>query len=479
MKKILLAIFALTPMLASAYDAKIDGIYYNLNTKEKTAEVTCLKNTETEFVSDYSGDVTIPKTVLYDGTEYSVTYIGQFAFSGCRELTSVSIPSSVRGIGFCSFSNCSGLTSAVIPEGVTVVENSAFSGCSSLASVTLPNSLTQIYGYAFDGCENLVSIVIPEKVKCIDKATFKYCEKLTSVTLPNGLKKINGDAFFGCKNLSSIAIPKSVTDIGESAFAGCVSLTSVVIPDGVEVIKACIFQGCHGLKSVTLPNSVTKIERWAFVGCESLTSIDIPTGVTVIDAIFQGSGLVSVNIPNGVTEILPSAFYECEDLTSVVIPGTVTRVVYAFAGCKKLKDVYCYAENVPVAYVEDTYGEKIVMSPFSSVDLSSATLHVPAASVEKYKADEYWGKFCTILPIEDGTTRIDATSSNCDIKAYGGAITVSGCRDGESVSVYSVGGQLIGATTIKNGSAVIKTNLQAGSVVIVKIGQKSVKLTLN
>jgi hypothetical protein len=474
MKKILLAIFALTPMLASAYDAKIDGIYYNLNTKEKTAEVTCLKNTETEIVSDYSGDVTIPKTVLYDGTEYSVTYIGQYAFIGCSELTSVSIPNSVTGIGFCSFYGCGSLTSVVIPEGVTIIENSAFSLCSSLASVTLPNSLTQIYGNAFEDCKSLTSVVIPENVKCIDSGTFRYCENLASITLPNGLRKINSNAFYSCKNLSSITIPNSVTDIGESAFAGCVSLTSVVIPDGVEVIKASLFQGCHGLKSVTLPNSVTKIEIWAFVGCESLTSIDIPTGVTVIDAIFQGSGLVSVNIPNGVTEILPSAFYECEDLTSVVIPGTVTRVVYAFTGCKKLKDVYCYAENVPVAYVED-----FVVSPFLSVDLSAATLHVPASSVDKYKADEYWGKFGTILPIEDGTTRIDATSSNCDIKAYGGAITVSGCRDGESVSVYSVSGRLISATTIKNGSAVIKTNLQAGSVVIVKIGQKSVKLTLN
>ncbi|MBP5219237.1 MAG: hypothetical protein J6034_00855, partial [Bacteroidaceae bacterium] len=84
-----------------------------------------------------------------------------------------------------------------------------------------------------------------------------------------------------------------------------------------------------------------------------------------------------------------------------------------------------------------------------------------------------------ILPIEDGTTRIDAASNVCNIRADGSVITVSDCRDGENVSVYSVGGQLISTAVINNASAVINTNLQIGSVVIVRIGQKIVKLTLN
>ena len=185
--------------------------------------------------------------------------------------------------------------------------------------------------------------------------------------------------------------------------------------------------------------------------------------------------LKTFNIPNTVTTISREAFMDCRNLEKVIIGKGLKYIQSkAFYNCLSLKDVYCYAENVPVAYVED-----FVVSPFLRVDLSAATLHVPASSVDKYKADEYWGKFGTILPIEDGTTRIDATSSNCDIKAYGGAITVSGCRDGENVSVYSVGGQLISTAVINNGSAVINTNLQTGSVVIVRIGQKIVKLTLN
>ena len=186
---------------------------------------------------------------------------------------------------------------------------------------------------------------------------------------------------------------------------------------------------------------------------------------------------MSVVIPEGVTEIEYDAFDHCSNLTSVSIASSVTKIDNGvFFKCENLKSVYCYATKIPETE-KYAFGSAPIYG--DDFDVKSAILYVPASVINEYKTTEPWNKFGTILPIEDGTTRIDATSSNCDIKAYGSVITVSDCRDGESVSVYSVSGQLIGATTIKNGSAVIKTNLQAGSVVIVKIGQKSVKLTLN
>ncbi len=73
MKKVLIAMLMLLPMLASAYDVEIDGIYYNLIPLAKSAEVTYGEN-------PYSGSITIPTTIEYDGEYYCVTSIGDRAF---------------------------------------------------------------------------------------------------------------------------------------------------------------------------------------------------------------------------------------------------------------------------------------------------------------------------------------------------------------------------------------------------------------
>jgi len=84
-----------------------------------------------------------------------VTGIGNYAFSGCTGLTSVTIPNSVTSIGKSAFSYCSGLTSVTIPNSVTGIGNYAFRGCTGLTSVTIPNSVTSIGNYAFYGCSGL------------------------------------------------------------------------------------------------------------------------------------------------------------------------------------------------------------------------------------------------------------------------------------------------------------------------------------
>ena len=197
-----LALVATTSLWA--HDFEVDGIYYNfLSDKTNEVEVT-YRGSYGDSYNEYSGSVTIPSTVTYNGTTYSVTSIGSSAFD-----------------------RCSGLTSITIPNSVTTIGNQAFWYCSRLTSITIPNSVTSIGSRAFYCCKGLTSITIPNSVTSIGSSAFSYCSGLTSITIPNSVTEIGDGAFWGCSCLTSVTIPNSVTSIGNYAFSDCSALTSV------------------------------------------------------------------------------------------------------------------------------------------------------------------------------------------------------------------------------------------------------------
>ena len=130
-----LALICATHLLA--YDCIVDGIYYNLNNADNTAEVT--NETGELFPQSYSGVVVIPPTITYNAQTYSVTTIGEFAFFVCSGLTSVTIPNSVTTIGYDAFYGCSGLSSAVYNDNCFAYMPSSYQG-----AYTIPNGITQI-----------------------------------------------------------------------------------------------------------------------------------------------------------------------------------------------------------------------------------------------------------------------------------------------------------------------------------------------
>ena len=323
MKKFLLSLLMFLPLVASSQEDvsrgidTIDGIRYDF----------CVGNyAKVIFITyggsvEYSGDITIPESVTYNGENYSVTKIGGEAFKGCGNLTSVSIPNSVTSIGPWAFEDCSSLTSITIPNSVTSIPEKAFWGCTSLASVSIPNSVTSIGVGAFNGCSSLASITIPASVTDIGEGAFDG-SGLTSITIPNGVSLIKESTFSGCSNLTSVTIPSSVTSIEMHAFSSCSSLSSITIPNSVTSIGSYAFAS-SGLSSITIPTGVTTISDHTFSGCESLTSVTIPNSVTSIEkyAFFCCSNLTSITIPNGVTSIGKSAFSGCglQSVTSLAV----------------------------------------------------------------------------------------------------------------------------------------------------------------
>ena len=371
---VLAAIGLLCSISVSAEEFEVDGIYYNITSEsDKTVEVTYRGNHRYSYSNEYSGAVTIPESVTYSGSTYSVTSIGEEAFYECG-LTSVEIPNSVTSIGNSAFYECWNLTSVEIPNSVTSIRGNVFSSCSSLTSLVvapdnpiydsregcnaivktssnellsgcqftiIPNSVTSIGAGAFSGCSGLTSVEIPNSVTSIGESAFSSCSGLTSIEIPNSVTSIRKGTFYHCTSLTSIEIPNSVTSLGDRAFSGCSNLTSVEIGNNVTSIGISAFSSCSNLTSVELPN-IYCIGSWAFYDCTSLTSVKIPNSVTTIEEnTFDGcSSLTSIEIPNSVTSIEKNAFRLCTSLTSIEIPNSVTSIGYeAFYQCSGLTSV--------------------------------------------------------------------------------------------------------------------------------------------
>lgn len=475
-----------------------------------------------------------------------------------EEVKDLVVPASVSEISDYAFNSCLGLTSVVIEDGVKSIGYYSFDGCPNLTAVSIPASVHTINPDAFARCGALASLTLSDGVSVIGSYAFHCCKLLTSVILPNSLTTIGSNAFKECTSLTSITIPSSVQEMKASAFEGCTALTSATIKNGLSRIEANLFRSCTALTTVSIPNSVTRIGDYAFSQCSALSAVDIPESVTVIGerAFYGCNALKSIVIPDGVKYIYDSAFRTCTGLKEVSIGNTVTEIEnYVFAGCEELTDVYCYAETVPsagYAIFNDSYPEYI-------------TLHVPAESIEAYKAKSPWSELGRIVAIDGETPepevkkcatpvvsyadgKLTLTSATEDVefitdvvaqdaKKYyeaeinlnatyaietyavktgyensdtvsvalvwvengevsdstgvfcieatpvlihgnAGVLTISGVAYGTDIVVYTVSGTEVVRQTATEPTTTINTGLQSGTIAIVKVGNKSVKIKL-
>ena len=207
------------------------------------------------------GDYVIKLTVSGSMGFYGVTgtnqYCGMLRYSSAADarnqvyqnaIQKVETGNGVTSIGNYAFSYCFSLSSITIPNSVTSIGNYAFNYCYSLSSIAIPNSVTSIGISAFYNCRSLSSIAIPNSVTSIGSSAFNYCYSLSSITIPNSVTSIGSSAFGYCSSLSSIAIPNSVTSIGDNTFYNCSSLSGIIIPDGVTSIVGGAFYNCYGIK---------------------------------------------------------------------------------------------------------------------------------------------------------------------------------------------------------------------------------------
>ena len=373
----------------------------------------------------------------------SVTEICWQAFHGCCGLSSINIPNTVVSLVAAAFTGCSGLTSitveegnpvydsregcnaiietatnklitgcqtTVIPSSVTAISFYAFQGCETLTSLFIPETVTSIEldeylsGHAFSGCTNLVSIIVEESNPVYDSrnncnaiirtATNTLVVGCRNTIIPNTVTAIGDYAFYKCATLSSIEIPNSVHTIEGYAFAFCEGLTALTLPNSVDSIGEGAFNACTSLISIDLGHSVKSIGNGAFFACLSLKSLDIPESVTSIgdDAFGRCTSLTSATIPNSVivTERYTAIgwFRFCTNLTSVTIGSGIHYMGLMFIDCPNITSVTCLAETPPEW--DRWTGSGVRIGNFDVSIYDNATLYVPAASVEAYRASNGW-----------------------------------------------------------------------------------------
>ena len=288
-------------------------------------------------------------------------------------------------------------------------------------------SVTSIGKDAFNYCSSLTEVTIPSSVTSIGWAAFSKCS-LTKVTIPNSVVSIDIGAFCYCPNLTEVTIPNSVTSIGNNAFGNCPNLTEVTIGSNVTSISDYTFQSCRSLAKVHIPNSVTTIDRYAFSGC---------------------SGLTEVTIGNSVTSIGKYTFRDCSSLTTL------------------------YSLNPTPPSAIDYVGD----SAFDDNHYMTVDVYVPQEALEAYRSADVWKEFKKLQDFEYNAVEEVSTASK-QIQSANGQITVTGLTDGTTVTVYDLSGRQIGTAVSTNGQTIINPNLAPGSIAIVKIGDRSIKITM-
>ncbi len=403
----ILLLVIISALWTSASAVEIDGIYYYLEGDEATVTNKAQDNvgrSRSDYTNAYSGSITIPSTVTYEGDTYTVRNIQQYAFYNCPDLKAIIIPSTVTSIAMINwngnvscFNNCTSLKTFIVSS-----DNPNYS---AVGGVLFNKDKTTLLK-----CPQAKSgeFTIPSTVNTINDYAFYGCSSITSVSLPNSITSIGVFAFDGCTSLSSpITIPTGVKVVSNYAFANCSAITSVTIPEGVEEIGKDAFSSCTSLKEQILPSSIKKLGERCFSNCRSLNNINIPNGVTDIpEAAFKYCPLTSITLPEGLITIGVGAFAATQ-ISTIKIPKSVNYIGdYAFEYGSSY-NLYVY--NSPTAITLGNY-----------VFSFGSTVHVYAPLVDAFKKDAKWGQYDIVgdIPIEHPVTSIDLNHSSLAMAPY-------------------------------------------------------------
>ena len=362
-KQLLILVMALLPMVASAHDIEVPNaqgvtIYYKWTNNNTELAVSYQGSSYSEYGNEYSGEVIIPESVIYDGETYSVKSIGDYAFRACIGLTSISIPNSVTSIGNEAFSGCSNLQKVIasdIEKWCTIDFNSQYveDGTNPLeyahylysdentmiTDLIIPSSVNAIKMRSFYGI-HLNSITLPENCKSISQWAF-YRSEIGKVIIQSTLQYV-GYFSFAYSTIGDINLPlRDYTRIGNTYYGEMIAagafleanITNMVIPYGENDISCAA-------KTYYPPFYKAKINKLTIGRYPNLTGgssgYRAPFHTASIGELhfdtkefsflaFQGTGISKVYLPEGIETVDIEPYSDCT-ISYVYIPDGATTI---------------------------------------------------------------------------------------------------------------------------------------------------------
>ena len=258
------------------------------------------------------------KTITFSDSGKGLKKIGSLAFKDCSSLESIDLSNAeITEIPARAFENCTSLKSVKLPPTVTKIANNAFSGCSKLEEIEGLEQckISELSATAFDSCVRLKDINLSNAtIAAIPDQIFSGMRGLISATVPKTVTSIGTEAFYACKNLEMIngLSDCDITKIGEKAFYNCWSLKEADLSgSSFTVLPASAFKGDTALLSVKMPESLNEIGNEAFYGCSAIKKLDLNnTRLTTIgnSALSDMTSLMYINLPDTVNSVGAKAF---------------------------------------------------------------------------------------------------------------------------------------------------------------------------
>lgn len=258
------------------------------------------------------------KTITFSDSGKGLKKIDSLAFKDCSSLESVDLSNAeITEIPVRAFENCTSLKSIKLPSTVTKIADNAFAGCSNLKEIKGLEQckISELSATAFDGCVRLKDINLSNAtIAAIPNQIFSGMRGLISATVPKTVTSIGTEAFYACKNLEMIngLSDCDITKIGEKAFYNCWSLKEADLSrSSFTVLPASAFKGDTALLSVKMPESLNEIGNEAFYGCSAMKKLDLNnTRLTTIgnSALSDMTSLMYINLPDTVNSVGAKAF---------------------------------------------------------------------------------------------------------------------------------------------------------------------------
>ena len=478
--------------------------------RDKTFDVISISNYA--FNGSSASQVNIP---------LSVKTIGNAAFSNSKLLESFSMPESVESIGTSLFSGCTSLKSIKLSSKLTKIPDRTFSNCNQLESLTIPDEVTFIGDYAFENCTRIKILVVPDKVSGIGYRCLSGMSSLNSLTLGKKCYSLDQYSLSGLTALKELII--SVPDKYEYPY----NISFDLMPLSSDAPIEHLFLGKQlGYRSGRYPFKNIKTfkniefatssihEDFSFYGLNDLESISFGT-MKDINKTFVGNNAIR-NVYCHSTE--PPTFSAATDKNNVFSSSTYLEgTLYVpsesiqlykeadgwgnFWNIKELSEDGIGEEKPKCAKPHISYNNGI-LTFFSETESAICYSNITNSDITSYIGNEVQlavTYFISVYAAKSGYENSDvATATLCWIdvepkteglsddiaqvrakavliQSMDGQIVLSGIDDGTRIYAYEVSGQQVGSAISHNGQANLTTNFKPGSIVIIKIGERSVK----